>query len=127
MTLNRVQSLARLSWLFDELVKTEHLILSKEGIESASLSPSDRWARGKCIPEISTLLYEEMASTGIPYDALASIPAGGDRYVDHIADLVLEREGKRVPRIVLKKGYDGPYNGISIGGGTKRADRKSVV
>ncbi len=114
-----------LTELFRQLVRDGiiKLDLRQGQIKWATLNPKDnRAVTQEVVRAISIHLYNEVAMAGMDYDAIASVPTGGDPYAAELARIVEQLEGRLMPLIRLEKGVKYPERvvlGHLIASGTR--------
>jgi orotate phosphoribosyltransferase len=90
----------------DTLTELSRIVLQEEIIRvdfrnkqiySAALNPLDNdRVTPDIVNRISILLYEKLAQADFEYDAIASIPTGGDPYAEQLARIIGSLEGRHV-------------------------------
>lgn len=95
--------------LFERLLtqlRGEGMIRSDgDGVYGSSISPNDKPEVIKYIPDIGKLLYSRLASAEIEFDAIASIPSGGDLYTAEVLRHYREEHGREIPLLQLTRKY----------------------
>lgn len=89
--------------LLEELFHQRAIRVREGRIQRTYLNPTASPPMRRHVPRLANLLYRELVAANVSYDAVVSIPTGGDQYADFLVDLVREREGRSVPRIRLRK------------------------
>ncbi len=78
-------------------------------LERAALNPHDNsLVNSRLVNTIAELMYERTVEHHLEYDAVTSIPNGGNVYAEGLLRVIAERDGRQLPMIRLQKGTDYP-------------------
>lgn len=75
-------------------------------ITCAGLNVKDRPGVAPYVEPITEYLYGLVASSGVEFDAVTSIPTGGDAWADSFARIASKHRRREVPLYRIQKGYD---------------------
>lgn len=101
--------------LFAALRRDEVLGVRHNRLCTSALSPNDNPSIQHDIKALGGFLYQQLAVTGLQYEAVSSIPSGGDQYTDVLVKLA-KKDGKKLERLVLKRdGHQYPQRIVNKG------------
>lgn len=99
----KIKDRTALAGILESLAREGALYYSSSGITQAGLNVRDVPRVALHIAPIMRHLYASVRRARIKYDAVASIPTGGDAWAEGFAKIVSEQEGRQVPRLLLAK------------------------
>jgi orotate phosphoribosyltransferase len=106
-----------LNTLFRTLHHNGFFQIEKGKLVQAGLNPNDCSAIRAHISELTRFLYEKLFASGIQYDAIASIPTGGDEYVRSLIEYTQVNQDRVIHRLQFSKSIkyvDGIENSEAI-------------
>lgn len=70
---------------------------------SGNLNPRDHRALYEFMPDITRVMYQVLSESGASFNAIASVPTGGNEYADALQAVIERVEHRKVPRVFLNK------------------------
>lgn len=100
MRKDKKDSLAK---IFEALARGGAINHCRNEINSAGLNVRDRPEVGPYVEPVSEHLHTQVMASKLSYDAVTSIPTGGNAWAEALARIATAREGREVPLYRINK------------------------